>query len=483
MMTTPYQKLITHLKQLHVKHLTLNAQGTNKDTAFVALPGIKHHGLDFIDQAIKAEAPCVIIDAQNPFVSEQIAIVRIPNLTQELGFFAAAFYDNPSKKLAVHATTGTNGKTSCSQFIAQALALRGERCGVIGTLGIGIWPDLTPMPNTTPDAITIQKFLAECVTQGIQQVSIEASSIALDAGRLQGCTIHSALFTNLSQDHLDYHHDMAAYAAAKQLLFEFPGLQTALINSDDAFGAKLLQRYAGQITCMATTLKPTTSHTPAITVLAASYTQQGIQATLQTPQGIGVLTSQLLGQFNLENLLLVVAWLLEYGLTLEETLQCIAALKSPEGRMTPIQYKNKPLVVIDYAHTPEALAKALQVLRHHCQGKLWCVFGCGGNRDTSKRPLMGAIASQLADYVIVTTDNPRYEAPEMIAAEVLPAPAAGHSQIILDRKEAIAYAVQQAKPEDLILIAGKGHETYQEIQGERFDCDDFALASCSLKNE
>lgn len=471
----PYQKFITHLKQLQVKHLTLNAQESNQETAFVALSGIKHHGLDFIDHAIKAQAPCVIIDADQPFVSNHITILRIPHLEKELGFFAAAFYDDPSKKLAVHATTGTNGKTSCSQFIAQALQSRGERCGVIGTLGIGVWPYLAPMHYTTPDAITIQKFLAECVTQGIQQVSIEASSIALVAGRLQGCTIHSALFTNFTQDHLDYHQDMASYAAAKQLLFEFPNLNTAIINIDDAFGATLLERYAKRLTCIATTTKPSAAHTPALSVLAQSYTPQGIQATLQTPQGVGLLTSSLLGQFNLENLLLVVAWLLQYGLTLEETLQCIAALKSPKGRMTPLQYENKPLVVIDYAHTPEALEKTLQVLRNHCQGKLWCVFGCGGNRDTTKRPLMGAIANRLADVVIVTTDNPRYEAAEMIAAAILPNPIAGQSEIILDRKAAIAYAIQQASPEDLILIAGKGHETYQEIQGKRFDCDDFEL--------
>jgi UDP-N-acetylmuramoyl-L-alanyl-D-glutamate--2,6-diaminopimelate ligase len=480
-----YQKILTQLKQQAVKNLSLNSKLLDNHTAFVALPGARHHGLDYLADAIAAKSPCVIVDQdeQRQVASQQINVIRVPGLVAQLGSFAAAFYDHPSEKLAIHAVTGTNGKTSCSQFIAQALALLGERCAVVGTLGMGIWPRLTANTYTTPDAITLQSFLAECVRQKINHVSLEASSIALVAGRMQGCSIHTALFTNFTQDHLDYHQTMDAYAAAKRQLFHFPGIKAAMINVDDALGQEFFTDYAEQFPCWAISTQHkdlNTSHS--VSVVFANFNQSGIHAKIQSPQGAEKLSSPLLGEFNLENLLLVLAWLLEYGLELSAAMKIIAQLQSPPGRMLALGGGHHPLVVVDYAHTPDALEKVLQTLRQHCYRQLWCIFGCGGNRDPSKRLLMGQIASRLADRVIVTTDNPRDEKPELIAQQVLPEPILGYSEIILDRAAAIASAIEQASPDDIILVAGKGHENYQEIKGERFDFDDVVWVKKYLKD-
>ncbi len=455
------QEVLARLRQIGVQDLSLNSQQLNSSTAFIAIQGSKHHGLEFLAQAMQAEVPCVLVDAADPeLFSQHEKIILVEDLREHLGDFASAFYHHPSQYLKIHAVTGTNGKTSCSQFIAQALMLLGEKCAVIGTLGMGLWPNLKTIPNTTPDAITLQKFLAKCVAEGVQHISMEASSIAIDQNRLQGCYLDTAIFTNLTQDHLDYHGSMEAYGAAKQKLFTFPGLKYAIVNADDEFGKKLITSALAGAAKFESFSKSM--------VLSEAYTFSGIRTEIQTPQGQGELKSSLLGQFNLENLLAILTWMLAQNIPFEKALAILSQLKNPRGRMEVIRIPNKPLVVIDYAHTPDALEKALKALRTHCEGKLWCVFGCGGNRDKAKRPLMGKIALALADEVVLTSDNPRDEDPAAIIHDI----AANSALKIPDRAAAIEYAMTHAAPKDIVLIAGKGHETYQEIQGKKYPFED-----------
>jgi UDP-N-acetylmuramoyl-L-alanyl-D-glutamate--2,6-diaminopimelate ligase len=490
-MSSLFTAIITQLRQNTIQHLSLLSRELNAHTAFIALQGAKHHGLDFMAEAQTAGCRYVLVDADDSAFcktlgkgADLLTIIPIKNLSQNLGNFAAEFYGYPSQKLKIHAVTGTNGKTSCSQFIAQALTLLGERCGVIGTLGMGIWPDLKEIPNTTPDAISLQRFLAACVEVGVKHVSMEVSSIAIEQGRMQACFLNSAIFTNLTQDHLDYHGTMEAYGEAKRKLFAFPGLQHKIINADDLFG-KTLVAWAKERSNVPAFLYSCGEHTrlspSEILALNADFTVSGIRAQIQTRQGIGELKSPLLGQFNLENLLAVLSWMLAQEIPLEKALSMIPKLKSVKGRLEMLSACGKPSVVIDYAHTPDALEKALKALRQHCDGKLWCVFGCGGNRDKTKRPLMGRMAMQYADHVVITSDNPRDEAPTKIMAEIaLGIHGAmlldGCVTMLLDRAEAIKYAINHATPGDIILIAGKGHENYQEIRGEKFPFDDAVVA-------
>lgn len=486
-MSSSTRTLLTQLKALGVKHLSLDSRRLDKSTAFVAIQGTQHHGIEFIDQAIEAGVPCVLVGdhlTQNENL-KKIPFIEVPNLNEYLGDFASAFYGYPSRRLKIHAITGTNGKTSCSQFIAQALMLLGEKCAVIGTLGMGVWPDLKEIPNTTPDAISLQGFLADCVVQGVQHVSIEASSIALVQGRMQGCEIYSAIFTNLTQDHLDFHGSMESYAEAKHKLFDFPGLQHAIINADDALGEKLLSfRVNTQDFSFSAGKKDQDSlHSHHIIVLSSCFTAAGISARVQTSQGVGTLKSPLLGYFNLENLLAVFTWMLAQSVPLAQALTIIPKLKNPKGRMEVVNNSDfeKPLVMIDYAHTPDALEKVLKALRSHCEGELWCVFGCGGNRDKTKRPLMGKITVELADHVVITSDNPRNEDPKKIIEEIQGKCVSKRVNCILDRTQAIEYAIKNAKHDDIILIAGKGHENYQEIKGKKLFFDDAEVAKRLLK--
>lgn len=485
------QNILSQLRQLGVENLSLDSRCLDSTTAFVALQGQKQHGLMFLDQAIRAHAPCILMDTDDPGGKniKNLPVIFVPKLASQLGKFASSFYHHPSQQLKIHAVTGTNGKTSCSQFIAQALTLLGERCGVIGTLGMGIWPDLKDISNTTPDAITIQRFLADCVAQGVKHVSMEASSIALDQGRMQGCEINSAIFTNLTQDHLDYHHTMAAYGEAKKKLFAFSGLKHAMVNVDDQFGQKLfawMLRTQKKVDCVGTSASLSSRATleqdaHCVYALKANFTHEGIAAQIQTSQGIGELKSSLLGRFNLENLLLVLSWMLSQAIPLKKALEIVLVLKNAKGRLEGIHRIKKPTVVIDYAHTPDALEKALQALREHCLGKLWCVFGCGGNRDKTKRPIMGNIAMKIADHVVITSDNPRDEDPAEIIGEIAlgihgSMLLSGQVMMMIDRAEAIKYAIKHAAPADMILIAGKGHETYQEINGKKIPFDDVEVA-------
>jgi UDP-N-acetylmuramoyl-L-alanyl-D-glutamate--2,6-diaminopimelate ligase len=456
---------------------------------FLAYPGEHADGRRYIDAAIKAGVGAVLWEREGFDWNEEWEVPNIPiaGLKQFAGRFADEVYGHPSEKLNVLAVTGTNGKTTCTQWLAQAYAQRGERAGVIGTLGIGYPDALQANPNTTPDSIVLHEALKRFVDEGAVAVAMEASSIGIEQGRLNGVHVRTALFTNLSRDHLDYHADMEAYAQAKIKLFRHPGLHHAVLNMDDVLGvriAHLLEREG--VARVAYSMTPGAGLRSGMEHYAEAHhidvSPRGIAFDLVSSWGQGRVESDLLGRFNVANLLGVLGVLLVSGWPLEQALAAVPHFQPVAGRMQRTGGGAQPLAVIDYAHTPDALEKVLAALRDVARaqhGRLVCVFGCGGDRDRGKRPLMGEAVSRYADHAIVTSDNPRSEAPEAIVAEILPGLSIPHD-IETDRRTAIRTAVTQSAPGDVILIAGKGHEPYQEIAGQRLPFSDFDEARRAL---
>ena len=357
--------------------------------------------------------------------------------------------------------TGTNGKTTTTSLLAQALDRGGRRCALIGTLGSGFPGRLDPSLHTTPDAISVHRLMSEFSAAGAEAVCMEVSSHALDQARVAGVAFDVAVFTNLTRDHLDYHGDMAAYAAAKARLFDFPHLDAAVINADDRFGQELIARSRPRTRIVSFGFDGGDVHARAVHPSPA-----GLAIDVCTPTGNAEVRSPLLGRFNAANLLAVLAVLLVLDVPLAEAAAVLAHAQPPAGRMERFGRDDQPMVVVDYAHTPDALEKALIALREHTRGRLLCVFGCGGDRDRGKRPEMGAIAERLADIVILTNDNPRHEEPQSIIEQI----AAGMRStptVIPDRTHAIRAALAEARPGDIVLVAGKGHEDYQQIGSER----------------
>jgi UDP-N-acetylmuramoyl-L-alanyl-D-glutamate--2,6-diaminopimelate ligase len=401
----------------------------------------------------------------------------VRHLAEQLSAIAGRFYGEPSRNLRLVGVTGTNGKTSVSQLIAQALDRLGERCGIIGTLGTGFHGELELGRHTTPDAIGVQAALAGLKQREARAVAMEVSSHGLDQGRVAALAFDVAVFTNLSRDHLDYHGSMDAYAAAKARLFDMPGLSCCVINLDDAFGRQLAAQ-AREARLITYSLED-----PAATLYCpdARLDDEGIHARLVTAQGERILRSPLLGRFNLSNVLAAVGALLGMDYPLDEILEVLPLLQGPAGRMQRLGGAGLPLVVVDYAHTPDALEKVLEALRPHAHGRLLCLFGCGGDRDRGKRPLMAAAAERLADVVLVTDDNPRNEAPEQIFADIRQ----GFSDAAAvsfqhGRADAIAAVIAASRGDDVVLLAGKGHEDYQEIRGERLPFSDLEEAQKAL---
>lgn len=397
--------------------------------------------------------------------------IEVPGLHANLGCLMAAFYGDPSRQLHVAAVTGTNGKSSCSVFYAQALHALQRPCGVLGTLGCGVWPDLVASSHTTPDAIALQQHLSAIQRAGAHDCVVEASSHALVQDRLQAVALAMAVFTNLTQDHLDYHGDMAAYAAAKAKLFA-PSVPYRIVNIDDKTGRQWAQRWAGDglLTYGWMSLPNQSYPLEQVSVYAKDVccSDDGFTAKLYTPWGDGLLQSPVLGSFNVSNVLAVASMLGAIGIPFERILYALAQLQPVRGRMQRIQQPQAPLVVVDFAHTPDALAQALQALRPGCTERLWCVFGCGGDRDQTKRPLMAAQAQRYADQVVVTSDNPRTEDPLAIMDGIRQGFQTMQSVCyIADRAQAIAHAVTSAMPGDVVLVAGKGHEQLQIIGRQR----------------
>lgn len=446
---------------------------------FFARGGTESDRHKFIEEAINKGAVAILAEqdahSQNStlVVEKKIPLFFLENLAQQIGPLAARFYGYPSRDLEVIGLTGTNGKTSCAHFIGQALQMGNEACGIIGTLGNGLYGQVHPGVLTTPDAITVQKLLAEFKTEGAKYVAMEATSHSLVQGRVNGVDFGIAVYTNLSRDHLDYHGDMMNYAKAKRSLFDKPGLRYGVVNADDGYGSQWLTELKEKLSLFAYSVKEhhQPMSCPLISAQHATFAENGITATIHTPWGEGVLHNpRLLGQFTLSNLLVVVAVLGILGLPLEEILARVAQLRGVPGRMETYGGGMQPLVVVDFAHTPDALEQVLGALKKHKtnNGRLWCVFGCGGDRDNGKRPLMGKIAEQYADQLIITDDNSRHEDPKKIVAEILQGLSQPNKAVIEhDRRRAIEHALSCAQANDIVLIAGKGHETYQIIGDKR----------------
>lgn len=470
------------LPSIVISGLQLDSRMVSEGDLFFALPGAHVDGRSFIDAAIAQGAVAVLVDQQYEDNSikkyNHVPLISVDHLNEKVSEIAARFFQQPSDHLSVIGVTGTNGKTTTSQFIAEALSLMGITSGVIGTIGIGLFGALSPSSHTTPNAIDVQRHLAQLLKQGAKAVVMEVSSHGLDQHRVDAVKFHTALFTNLTRDHLDYHITMDAYGKAKEKLFLHTELQRAVINFDDDFGKALAQRTAQHIP---TYTYSTSSSEADISAKHIIFNEQGIRATIVTPWGEGELISSLLGRFNLSNLLGVLSVLCSYGYELNQSLDVISRLSPVLGRMQRLGGGNKPLVVVDYAHTPDALQNVITTLREQCHGKIWCVFGCGGDRDVGKRSLMGSIGGRYADYVVITDDNPRFEDSKKIIEDVLLG-IKNKEKITVNknREEAINYAIAHAAVVDVVLIAGKGHETYQDIQGIKNPFSDVICAQKAL---
>ncbi len=490
--------------------LTTDSRKVRAGDGFIAWPGAGTDGRRFVDAALASGASACLVarEGVEEFAFQGEAIASYAGLKAATGPIAAAYFEEPSRALDVVAITGTNGKTTTAWWLAHALSnLKPSTqfaCGLIGTLGIGLPTAVQSdavggsefsfkVQNTgltTPDPVLLQSSLRDFVTQGLRACAVEASSIGIVERRLDGTHIRVALFTNFTQDHLDYHATMQAYWQAKADLFAWPGLQAAVVNIDDGKGAELAALIKGRAS-NGGEQRPldlwtvSTSASARLQASSINYDNNGLRFTVTEQGESHTLATRMIGHYNVANLLGVIAAMRGLGVPLRESVQACQALPSVPGRMECLGSSGDPLVVVDYAHTPDALEKTLLALRTLAAsrgGKLWCVFGCGGNRDAGKRPLMGAVAAQFADHVLVTSDNPRTEPPQFIIDQII-AGIAGRVGVDSqpDRAKAIACAVRHAGANDVVLVAGKGHEDYQEIKGEKLPFADQTHVLAALK--
>lgn len=473
-----------------INRLSLDSRRVGPGTLFFACQGTRQSGHDYIGAAVGKGAVAVAYDPIIPLSSvvhaglqaQDVPLIALPDLGARLGVIADRFYLRPSQQLCVMGVTGTNGKTSVSHFLAQALHQQEAPCGLIGTLGVGLMGALKPSQLTTPDAVTVQEQLAVTRAAGGRYAVMEVTSHALEQGRVNGVIFNTAIFTNLSREHLDYHGDMTRYGAAKFRLFGQPGLRHAVINVDDTAGEAFLAHLPAEVTVISYGL---TNPQASLRVNELHCDRRGIVMNIQGPWGEGELICPLLGRFNAYNLLAALGGLLTTGMPFTEALQRLSQVQAVAGRMEPMGgAAGEPLLVVDYAHTPDALEQALCSLRAHLEpgARLWCVFGCGGNRDRGKRPLMGAVAERWADFVMLTDDNPRDEDSCQIIIEILSGMEAPDRVYQLrDRAEAISRAVELAGSKDIVLIAGKGHEEYQQVGTEQRPFSDREQAQQALQ--
>ena len=458
---------------------------------FIAWPGAATDGRFHVGNALSRGAVACLVEQEGVdvfgFAGAHMAAMR--GLKAATGPIAASWFDVPTKYLDVFAVTGTNGKTSTAWWLAEALnTLAGQQdvvgykgCALIGTLGVGKPGAMESTGLTTPDPVRLQRAFAEFVSEDLGACAIEASSIGLAEHRLSGTRIRMAMFTNFTQDHLDYHPSMEAYWAAKRVLFDWPGLRTAVINIDDMRGLQLQSELEGSNLDV---WSYSTRGPARLRARDITHNHEGLVFAVVEGANSYTLQTQLIGQYNVSNLLCVICALRALGVALEHALWACAQLSAVPGRMERITSAGQPMIAVDYAHTPDALDKALQALRPMTQergGKLWCVFGCGGNRDTRKRPQMGTIAQRLADRVVVTSDNPRNEDPDEIIHQIMQGTVAGDTvRVQPDRALAIAETIAAAQSTDVVLLAGKGHEDYQEVHGERHHFSDLEQARAAL---
>jgi UDP-N-acetylmuramoyl-L-alanyl-D-glutamate--2,6-diaminopimelate ligase len=463
--------LIDVPSEITVSDVTLDSRSASAGGLFLACRGGAHHGVSFAKEAVARGARAVLYesagrDAPAPALPPEVFVRAVPHLGRVAGTIAERFFDAPSQKLTIAGITGTNGKTTCAYLLAQALALCGRRAAYMGTLGYGLPGALTESDLTTADAVNVQRQLAQLRALGAECVAMEVSSHALVQGRVTAVRFHTAVFTQLTRDHLDYHGTMADYAAAKARLFSWRELAARVINIDDALGQELA-RASSNARLIVTTRKAGRIDAAAfVRAVRVSARPSGLAIGIESSWGPRELAVPLLGDFNADNVLTVLAVLLSWDVPLAAAAAALARAPAPPGRMEP--FGSGPHALVDFAHTPDALAQALHAARAHCRGRLWVVFGCGGDRDAGKRPLMGEIAARLADEVVLTDDNPRREDPQAIINDIRSGIAAGRPLVVEhDRAQAIRMTLSRAAPADLVLIAGKGHEAYQTYGRER----------------
>ncbi len=468
-------ELLAGLVEVRARHdvevggVSLDSRQVRLGDLFVAVPGTLADGRDFVHEALRRGAAAVLCEAGGSydFGALAVPVFVMTDVRSQLGVIANRFFGSPSQELMVIGVTGTNGKTTCTHLLAHALDRAADRCALIGTVGSGFPSALDRLDNTTPDVFMIHRLFAHFLQAGATRVSMEVSSHALDQQRTAGVAFDIAVFTNLSRDHLDYHADMHRYAETKAGLFAAEGLQCAVVNGDDPFGRELLARLAGKLDTISFGVERGDVHARELRLL-----KDGMELLAVTPQGTTRIRCALLGRFNAANLLAALAALLASGVGLDAAQAALSALRPVTGRVERFGgHAGAPIVVVDYAHTPDALEQVLRALREHTRGRLRCVFGCGGDRDRGKRAQMGRLAEQLSDWVVLTDDNPRGESGDRIIADI----AAGmqaRARVMRDRASAIGAAIRGAGENDVVLIAGKGHEDYQQVGDQRLPYSD-----------
>lgn len=477
-------------EELQITGLALDSREVEEKNVFIALAGSRQHGLIHVAQAIEKGACAVFFDpvGSNKRIPAQInnvPMIAVDDLGLKLGDIAARYYGDPSGFMSVIGITGTNGKTSCSQFLSQML----EDCGIIGTLGWGTWGELTKTINTTPDALETQKILAELLKDNKKKVAMEVSSHGLEQGRVNGVTFKGAVFTNISRDHLDYHGTMEAYLLAKLKLLSKHGLAFAIVNLDDSYSDRIIAAVPQAVVVWGISVQgKTLASCECVSAKNILHKADGIEFDVHWRGDSQRVKVPLFGDFNCENVLTVLAVMLAMDISMAEAVKKLESIKPVTGRMERFGGDGQPLVFVDYAHTPDALDKVLSSLRKHCQQALWVVFGCGGNRDKGKRPQMGRIAEQWADHVIITDDNPRFEIGLDIVDDILAGcsvpidcNSAGKVEVNRNREQAIQNAIARASEKDCIVVAGKGHEHYQEINGLQIEFNDSRVVIDALK--
>jgi UDP-N-acetylmuramoyl-L-alanyl-D-glutamate--2,6-diaminopimelate ligase len=467
---------------LPVSGIASDSRLVGEGDVFFACQGERSHGLDYLDEVRAAGAAAVVWDSSTATAPTDAGLptIGVADLGAKLGTIADRFYGSPSAALNVYGVTGTNGKTTVAWLLAQCGELLGEPCGYIGTLGHGLGEVVGAEGMTTPAALELHGQLAEFVAGHARHAALEVSSHALSQGRVDGVRFDAALFTNLTRDHLDYHASMRDYFESKARLFTDYAPRNRIINLDSEYGLQLAERCGQDVVTVSTNFDRVANGRPYVFVRSVVATGQGSDVTFTSAWGDGRFMLALPGDFNVANAALVLALLLRKGVDLETACECMSLLQAPPGRMERVP-GNGPVVYVDYAHTPNALEVALRALRAHVRGKLWCVFGCGGDRDAGKRPQMGRIAERMSDRVVLTSDNPRSEDPQAIIDDILGGFARPETATVIeDRAAAIAWTIEQAGAGDIILIAGKGHEGYQQIGDERRVFSDRAVAQSVL---
>ena len=462
---------ITLDEDVFIRGITDDSRKVSNGWLYIAIRGQKNDGKRYVSE-VEESAAAILCDGPIPSSSRAIPIIMVDDLKNQRGQIASRFFGDPSKKLTVFAVTGTNGKTSVANFVATTANNLGTQCGVVGTLGVG-FPSALDIEKieglTTPDAITLQSSLASLLSKGCTMAALEASSHGLSQMRLGGTKIKIAAYTNLSRDHLDYHPSMASYLNAKRRLMQWPELEIAVLNADDIHCEDISKNVCAEKIFYGFTTKSD------VVASSIDLNESGMSFTIDSPWGKAALKSNLMGEFNVSNLLAAAGVLGALGFDFKELTSALGELRNLPGRMHALRRPDCPSIVIDYAHTPAALRSVLLGLRSHFPGKIWCVFGCGGGRDKGKRREMGEIAFELADRLIITSDNPRFEEPEEIANDIVKGIKNSEFYVIeLSREMAIKKVISEADQNDVILIAGKGHELYQEVRGNKKSFNDLA---------